>query len=108
MTDDSRIHPVAGLVIDVECRQVVADNKVLDLTPAEFALLRLLVSDCGTTFARRQIIDAAVGADSPSTERAVDVHVHALRRKLGQYQNVIATVRGAGYRCCCDRNGSGP
>jgi two-component system phosphate regulon response regulator PhoB len=49
-------------------------------------------------FTRSQIVDAVRGADYPVTERAVDVQIVGLRRKLGEAGALIETVRGVGYR----------
>jgi two-component system phosphate regulon response regulator PhoB len=49
-------------------------------------------------FTRYQIVDKIHGADYPVTDRAVDVQIVALRKKLGSYGRLIETVRGIGYR----------
>jgi DNA-binding response OmpR family regulator len=49
-------------------------------------------------FSRYQIVDGARGDDAGVTERSVDVHIAALRRKLGAQADLIETVRGVGYR----------
>jgi DNA-binding winged helix-turn-helix (wHTH) protein len=49
-------------------------------------------------FTRYQIVDAVRGEDAEVTERSVDVHVAAIRRKLGEYRDLIETLRGVGYR----------
>jgi len=52
----------------------------------------------GWVFSRGQIIDAVKGRDYPVTDRAVDVQILSLRRKLGESGDEIETVRGVGYR----------
>jgi two-component system phosphate regulon response regulator PhoB len=49
-------------------------------------------------FHRSELIDAALGEDTMVMERTIDVHIRALRRKLGVHADVIETVRGVGYR----------
>ena len=49
-------------------------------------------------FRRSELIDAALGEDTMVMERTIDVHIRALRRKLGDKADVIQTVRGVGYR----------
>ena len=52
----------------------------------------------GRVFTRDQLLNAVVGPDVFVTERNIDVHVGALRRKLGDIGRLIITVRGVGYR----------
>ena len=68
------------------------------LTPTEFRILHLLAQRPGWVFSRYQIVDNVRGTDVSVTERSVDVHIAALRRKLGDSSEVIETVRGVGYR----------
>jgi two-component system phosphate regulon response regulator PhoB len=68
------------------------------LTYTEFTLLQFLARRPGRAFTRSQIVDAVKGTDYPVTERAVDVQVAGLRKKLGPYSDYIQTVRGVGYR----------
>jgi two-component system phosphate regulon response regulator PhoB len=75
----------------------ILDQLVL-LTPTEFRVLYLLAQRPGWVFSRYQIVDGARGDDAGVTERSVDVHIAALRRKLGPYGSIIETVRGVGYR----------
>lgn len=73
----------------------------LILTASEFALLHFLVQFPGQVFSRQQIINALKGEDYPVTERAIDVLVLALRRKLDEacgLPDLIETMRGVGYR----------
>jgi two-component system phosphate regulon response regulator PhoB len=70
----------------------------LDLTYTEFALLQFLARRPGWAYTRTQIVDAVKGEDYPVTERSVDVQVAGLRKKLGENESYIETVRGVGYR----------
>jgi len=70
----------------------------LALTPIEFQLLALLVAEAGRVVRRRDLIDRVWGARTPQTDRAVDAHVKAIRRKLGRARDCLETVRGVGYR----------
>ncbi|HJT77149.1 MAG TPA: winged helix-turn-helix domain-containing protein [Gemmataceae bacterium] len=69
----------------------------LDLTPTEFRLLECLLRQPGRAFSRAQLMDAAIGEGAVVLERTIDVHVKALRKKLGR-PDLIQTVRGVGYR----------
>ncbi len=70
-------------------------GRALDLTRREFALLRLLMEQRGRPMARDAIQQHLYGWNEDVASNAVDVHVHALRRKLDP--GVIRTVRGIGY-----------
>jgi two-component system, OmpR family, alkaline phosphatase synthesis response regulator PhoP len=75
----------------------VAEAKV-ELSATEFAILEFFLRNPGWVFSRSQIIDAVKGRDYPVTDRAVDVQILSLRRKLGSSGDEIETVRGVGYR----------
>ncbi len=90
----------AGIVIDLTRKRVALGDEIAPLTYREFELLQHIVLREGTTVGRCEIIDAlwdADAADRPN-ERTIDVHVRRLRAKLGDYAEIIRTVRGAGYR----------
>ncbi len=78
--------------------EVKIKGKTVDLTLTEFQLLYQLASKPGWVFTRYQIINALNGDDYSVTDRAVDVQIVNLRRKLGEYGKFIETVRGIGYR----------
>lgn len=78
--------------------EVLIKNKPLDLTFTEFRVLHLLASRPGWVFSRQQIVDGVRGEDYAVTERAVDVQIVGLRKKLGPSGALIETVRGVGYR----------
>lgn len=78
--------------------EVLVQGKPVALTPTEFRILHLLARRPGWVFTRNQIIEAAQGDDASVTARAVDVHIVALRRKLGACGEAIETIRGVGYR----------
>ncbi|MCA9270692.1 MAG: winged helix-turn-helix transcriptional regulator, partial [Planctomycetales bacterium] len=70
----------------------------LELTKSEFRLLDTLIRQPGRVFDRAELIDAALGEDTLVMERTIDVHIRALRKKLGEHADLIETVRGVGYR----------
>jgi two-component system phosphate regulon response regulator PhoB len=86
------------LQIDPSRYEVRLGKERLDLTLSEFNILHHLVRRPGWVFTRSQIIDAIRGFDYAVTERAVDVLVVGLRKKLGESGTCIETVRGVGYR----------
>lgn len=73
-------------------------GKPLELTAGDYRLLHFLASHRGWVYTRYQIVDAIRGEGYVVTERAVDVQVAGLRKKLGDYGHYIQTVRGVGYR----------
>jgi len=87
-----------GVMIDRRRHRATAGDRPLDLTPSEFGLLSALVRHPGRAFTRAELIDAALGDDALVLERTIDVHVRALRKKLGPYADLVQTVRGVGYR----------
>jgi two-component system phosphate regulon response regulator PhoB len=87
-----------GVTVDRRRHQATIDGKVLALTRSEFRLLDTLIRQHGRVFHRSELIDAALGEDTMVMERTIDVHIRALRRKLGEHADVIETVRGVGYR----------
>jgi DNA-binding response OmpR family regulator len=86
------------LAIDLVRHEVVCEDKSVSLTATEFRLLQFLASRPGRVFSRGEIIDAALGKDVAVLDRTIDVHVMALRRKLGNCGEWIETIRGFGYK----------
>jgi DNA-binding winged helix-turn-helix (wHTH) protein len=96
----------AGVVIDISRKRVVLDGESAALTYKEFELLQYLVLREGRTIDRSELIsslwvdggdDHGDDGDVPN-ERTIDVHVRRLRSKLGEYEDIVRTVRGSGYR----------
>lgn len=92
--------PVAvhDLVVDPGRGKVLVAGREVELTLTEFRLLHLLSGRPGWVFTRTQIVDAIRGEGYAVTDRAVDVQVVGLRKKLGDAGSYIETVRGVGYR----------
>jgi DNA-binding response OmpR family regulator len=91
---------VGGLTIDVGARTVKVDGQVVALTALEFDLLTCLARAAGRVQTRDQLLDAISGRSYEVFDRSVDVHVSALRRKLGddpKNPRFIRTIRSAGY-----------
>ncbi|MFC4638437.1 response regulator transcription factor [Deinococcus hohokamensis] len=92
---------VGGLHLDLRRRQVTLDGEALDLSRLEFELLGALAQHPGLVWSRTRLLERLWGPGYPGTERVVDVHITALRRKLGddaERPRLIETVRGVGYR----------
>jgi two-component system phosphate regulon response regulator PhoB len=96
---EGRIILGAGrLVVDTRRHTVTVDGAAVELTLTEFGLLNYLSQRPGFVRTRDQIISAVHGKSTVLSSRTVDVHVTALRRKLGEAAPMIETVRGVGYR----------
>jgi two-component system, OmpR family, alkaline phosphatase synthesis response regulator PhoP len=78
--------------------EVLIKGKPVDMTFSELRILHLLASRPGWVMTREQIVDAVRGEDYAVTDRAVDVQIVGIRRKLGTRADYIETVRGVGYR----------
>lgn len=89
---------VDALVIHPGRNEVTVRGAPVDLTFTEFRVLYFLASRPGWVFTRYQIVNAVRGDDYSVTDRAVDVQIVGLRKKLGEYGKYIETVRGVGYR----------
>ena len=87
-----------GLMIDPSGREVLVNGMPVHLTYTEFNILYALAKRPGLVFTRYQIIDAIHNDDYLVTDRAVDVQIVSLRKKLASCSNCIETVRGVGYR----------
>ncbi|MBI5489619.1 MAG: response regulator transcription factor [Deltaproteobacteria bacterium] len=87
-----------GLVIDPATREVFVEERRIELTRTEFDLLSVFAGQPHRVFTRADVLDRLRGEDAAITDRAVDVQVSGLRRKLGSSGRCIETVRGVGYR----------
>jgi two-component system response regulator RegX3 len=88
---------VGGLEVDERARRAFTDGSELDLTPMEFELLAALARDPGAAVSRRRLLQEVWGTSWSGSSKTIDVHVAALRRKLGD-PGWIETVRGIGFR----------
>ncbi|MBI4563311.1 MAG: response regulator transcription factor [Planctomycetes bacterium] len=96
--EPSEVIRTGPLRIDAARRSVLLSGKPLALTTTEFNLLQALAQRPGRVLSREELISRARGEDVTVLDRTIDVHVAALRRKLGRRQDLIETVRGIGYR----------
>ncbi|MFF5517941.1 response regulator transcription factor [Streptomyces coeruleorubidus] len=90
-------HDPGPLVVDRRTRQVWVGDSPVPLTPKEFDLLALLSEDPGAVYSRQQILDRVWDPHYDGPTKTLDVHVAALRRKLG-HPAWIRTLRGVGFR----------
>jgi two-component system, OmpR family, alkaline phosphatase synthesis response regulator PhoP len=89
---------VGTLRVDPRRREAWIADRRLELRAREFDLLAALARDPGVVLTRDGLLEGVWGTDFPGETRTVDVHVAALRKKLGEDGPTIETVRGMGYR----------
>jgi len=98
VSDTATIVDRGGVTLHPGRRRVTFQGEGVELTNTEFRILHLLMRRPGWVFTRRQIVDAVRSEQHAVTERAVDVQIVGLRKKLGAAAKLIETVRGVGYR----------
>ena len=85
------------IALDVSRHEVMVEGKPVALTATEFRVLRALMAANGRVLSRSQMIDNVLGTGVAVTDRTIDVHITALRKKLGDAGGWIQTIRGVGY-----------
>ena len=95
---DQQKYVFSGLCIDVLGRQVTVDGKRADLTPKEYDLLFYLLKNKNIALSREKLLCDVWGYDFYGDDRTVDTHIKMLRNNLGDYRNMIVTLRGFGYK----------
>ncbi|MGP1309521.1 MAG: response regulator [Phycisphaerales bacterium] len=89
---------LGDLRLDLSAHEAFVSGEQIKLTPTEYRLLCALVEASGRTLSRAQLVEYAMGPGISVTDRVIDVHIAAVRRKLGECADMIRTVRGVGYR----------
>lgn len=107
-----RVQPTAGeapvemrgLMLDPVSHRVSGDGRKVEMGPTEFRLLHFFMTHPDRVFNRAQLLDNVWGANVYVEERTVDVHVRRLRKALAPtgHDDLLQTVRGAGYRFSID------
>ena len=89
-----------GLKLDPVSHRVTANDSPLDMGPTEFKLLHFFMTHAERVYSREQLLDNVWGTNVYVEDRTVDVHIRRLRQAISQFghDNMIQTVRGAGYR----------
>ncbi|HTZ82960.1 MAG TPA: response regulator transcription factor [Candidatus Acidoferrales bacterium] len=91
------IKKFADVQVDRQTREVWSGGRIVDLTALEFDILNLLISAEGRVVSREEISASLLDRDASPYDRAIDVHISHLRRKLETGGELIHTVRGVGY-----------
>jgi DNA-binding response OmpR family regulator len=98
---EGQVYRVGGLEIDPVRHEVLLDDRVVDVTPAEFKILACLAASPGRAFSRQQLLEHAFGFDHYVFDRTIDVHVMNLRKKIEPSPtspSYLKTVYGVGYK----------
>ena len=93
-----KIIQIRELSMDTLKHEVKVNGKKIDLTTTEFGILEFMARNPSRVFTRDQILNNAWGKNTYIIDRAVDVHIRGLRKKLGKASYLIETIRGIGYR----------
>jgi len=93
---------VSGSIsLDDKTHQVMIDQQVLNLTPNEFGLLKIMMRQPNRVFSRSELINRVQGYEFEGYDRTIDSHIKNLRKKIAQNlpgQEIITTVYGIGYK----------
>jgi two-component system response regulator BaeR len=92
---------IGSISLDDKTHQVMIDNQVLNLTPNEFGLLKVMMRQPNRVFSRSELINRVQGYDFEGYDRTIDTHIKNLRKKIAQRlpgQEIISTVYGVGYK----------
>jgi len=95
------VEAAGGVRVDARSRRAWRESEELQLTPKEFELLELLVREAGDLVTRERIMAEVWQTSWVGSTKTLDVHVSALRRKLGDdgaHPSLLKTVRGVGLR----------
>jgi len=87
-----------GLRVDPGTRTVMADGNRLELTSVEFEILEVLHAGAGRVVSRDELAQRLYQRDATAFDRAIDVHMSHIRKKLEGLSSKILTVRGVGYQ----------
>lgn len=98
--DGASVIAMASVSVNLDTYDVTVDDKPVQLTATEFKLLVALLQAHGRVLTRHELISRAMGAGVRITDRAIDVHLAAVRKKLGSQGTLIKTVRSVGYQMC--------
>jgi len=87
-----------SFIADMTAHKVTIDGIQVDLSPKLYDLLFLLIRNKGIALSREKILTEVWGYDYYGDDRTLDTHMKLLRKALGQYGELIKTLRGLGYR----------
>jgi two-component system alkaline phosphatase synthesis response regulator PhoP len=98
-TNSDDIIKMKSLIINPQTREIINDNKPVELTYKEYELLLYLVENSSRVVSRDELLNQIWGYDYDGESRTLDIHIRTLRQKLGPIgTECIKTVRSVGYR----------
>lgn len=86
------------LEINFSAHTIKINQKPINITPKEFEILTYLIKNKNIAISREQLLSKLWGYDFFGDDRTIDTHIKMLRNNLGEYRNLIETVRGVGYK----------
>ena len=96
--DEPEVLTFQGLEINIPAREVTVDEEKIELTPKEYDLLFYLVKNKNIALSREKLLSEIWGYDFYGDDRTIDTHIKNLRNNLGEYRDMISTLRGVGYK----------
>ncbi len=95
---DEEVITYKGLTINFTAREVLVNGEKAQMTPKEYDLLFYMVRNMNIALSRDKLLEEVWGYDFYGDDRTVDTHIKMLRNSLGEYRNLIVTLRGMGYK----------
>lgn len=96
--ENEEIIKVDNITINKTSREVIIDDKIVEMTHTQFELLYLFLSNPNIVLSRENIIKNIWGYDYEADDRTIDAHIKLLRNKLGKHRDDIKTIRKVGYK----------
>ena len=87
-----------GIKVDFTARIVYRDGERIDMSPKEYDLFFYMIKNKNIALSRDRLLSDVWGYDFFGDDRTLDTHIKILRKSLGQYSDLIVTIRGVGYR----------
>lgn len=97
-TSNNENYTYKNLIVDYKGRKVTINGKEVNLTPKEYELLTYFIKNKGIALSREQLLNNVWDYDYYGDDRTVDTHIKMLRKSLGEYRNLIKTIREVGYK----------
>lgn len=95
---DDNLFVYKNLKVDKIGHSVIINDKEVMLTPKEYNLLIYFIDNKNVALSREQLLNKVWGYDFFGDDRTIDTHIKMLRNNLGEYRNLIKTVRAVGYK----------
>lgn len=100
--EDTHNFVYKNLKLDFKAHSLYINDEEIKITLKEYEILKLLISNPNIVFTREEILNNVWGFDYFGDDRTIDTHIKMLRSNLGEYRDLITTVRGVGYKFNCE------